>query len=42
MLKASLVKRRITKEENFSEERDVVVEKDNIEDKQDEDKGSDE
>ena len=41
MLKASLVKRRITKE-NFSEERDVVEEKDNIEDKQDEDKGSDE
>ena len=40
MLKASLVKRMITKEENFSEERDVVEENDNIEDEQHEDKGS--
>ena len=40
MLKASLVKRRITKE-NFSDERDVVEENDNIEDEQHEDKGSD-
>lgn len=41
MLKASLVKRKITEEENFSQERDGVEENDNIGDKQDEDKGSD-
>lgn len=40
-LKASGVKRRITEQEKFNDEREGVEENDNIEDNQDEDRGSD-